>query len=228
MSRILPPDPSGDPNASPASGVSRRAFLQSASAATVVAGATSTPNVSPQGASADSKTYAKGTHEIVLKINGQERRVRVEPRTTLLDALRESAELTGTKKICDRGACGGCTVRVDGEIANACMMLAFDAVDHELQTIEGVANGDTLHPLQSEFVACDALQCGFCTPGMVMSGLACIERRGQPTAEQIRADLSGNICRCGTYGRVFEAVENAAVKMNAKPARRSGQGGVIR
>ena len=119
-------------------------------------------------------------------------------------------DLTGAKKICDRGACGGCTVLVDGQPVNSCLMLAMDAVGSELRTIEGLSNGDNTHPLIQNFVKCDALQCGFCTPGMVMSSIACLEKRGKPTAAEMRQDLSGNLCRCGTYGRVMEAITQTA------------------
>jgi aerobic-type carbon monoxide dehydrogenase small subunit (CoxS/CutS family) len=160
----------------------------------------------------DGETFGPGRHEIELSINGAPASLAVETRTTLLEALRDGLDLTGTKQICDRGACGGCTVLVDGQPVNSCMMLAFDAVGQEVRTIEGLASGDALHPLQQAFVDCDALQCGFCTPGMVMAGIACIERQQAKSRAQIAHAMSGNLCRCGTYGRVFEAIEQAAVK----------------
>jgi aerobic-type carbon monoxide dehydrogenase small subunit (CoxS/CutS family) len=124
--------------------------------------------------------------------------------------LRDGLDLTGAKKICDRGACGGCTVLVAGLPTTSCMMLAMDAVGQPITTVESLSDGDQVHPLVQNFVSCDAMQCGFCTPGMVMSSLACLQRRGQPTAAEMRHDLSGNLCRCGTYGRVMEAIERTA------------------
>ncbi len=197
------------------SGFSRRSFLKGASVAAVGTGlatealADAAPTdglIREDGVT----TVPKGALEITLRVNGEDVAVTVEPRTTLLDALRDRAGLTGTKKVCDRGACGACTLLLDGKPANSCLTLAWDAVGREITTIEGLADGENLHPVQQAFVECDALQCGFCTPGMVMSSVACLQKHATPTPEQIRHELSGNICRCGTYGRVFEAVANAA------------------
>ena len=183
----------------PDHGVSRRSFLKgSAVAGIATTGITAATKAAAGPPLPD--TFGPGDHEIMLSVNGQQKRVKVETRTTLLDALRDRMDMTGAKKICDRGACGGCTVLVDNQPVNSCLMLAMDAVGTELRTIEGLSNGDDAHPLVKNFVTCDALQCGFCTPGMVMSSLACLETRGQPTPEQMRQDLSGNLCRCGTYG----------------------------
>ena len=193
----------------PRHGVSRRSFLKGSAAAgiattglTAAAAAAAAP-VRPQ-------SFGPGEHEITLKVNGQDRTLKVETRTTLLDALREGLDLTGAKRICDRGACGGCTVLVDGEPINSCLMLAMDAVGRAVQTVESLSDGDKVHPLVQSFVHCDAMQCGFCTPGMVMSSLACLNKRGQPTYEQMQHDLSGNLCRCGTYGRILEAFGRTA------------------
>lgn len=193
----------------PDRGVSRRSFLKGSAAAGI---ATTGLTAASQAAAAppEPQTYGLGEHDLTMLVNGQERTVKVETRTTLLDALRDRMDLTGAKKICDRGACGGCTVLVDGEPANSCLMLAMDAAGAEIRTVEGLVQGDTAHPLVNNFVTCDALQCGFCTPGMVMSSLACLEKRGRPTPEQMRQDLSGNLCRCGTYGRVMEAIDQTA------------------
>ena len=188
---------------------SRRAFLKGASAAAVT-GAAVAAATTQDPAPTRAEAFAPGEHEIALTVNGERRTARVATRTTLLDTLRDRLDLTGAKKICDRGACGGCTVIVDGITVNSCLMLAMDAVGREITTIESLTQGDKVHPLVQNFAACDAMQCGFCTPGMVMSSLHCLQHRGQPTRAQIRRDLSGNICRCGTYGRIFEAVERTA------------------
>jgi xanthine dehydrogenase YagT iron-sulfur-binding subunit len=189
------------------SGVSRRSFLKGTAAVGIVTtGITATvPSAPPRP-----QSFGPGEHEIALLVNGKERKLKVETRTTLLDALRDGLDLTGAKKICDRGACGGCTVLVEGEPVNSCLMLAMDAVGHAVQTVESLTEGDKVHPLVQGFVRCDAMQCGFCTPGMVMSSLACLQKRGQPTYEQMQHDLSGNICRCGTYGRIMEAIDRTA------------------
>jgi len=148
--------------------------------------------------------------EIEFTLNGKATRVKVEPRTTLLDALRDRLGWTGTKRVCDRGACGACTVHLDGKTVNSCMTLAIDAAGREVRTIEGLANGDALHPVQAAFVKHDAQQCGFCTPGMVMSCVALVESTKNPTDEQIRRAVSGNLCRCGTYPHVFSACREAS------------------
>ena len=186
---------------------SRRAFLKGASVAAVTGSVAGTLTAaSPKTA----QVYGPGNHPIQLKINGQLQDVSVEPRSTLLDTLRDRLDITGAKKVCDRGACGGCTMLVDGQPVNSCMMLAFDAVGTEITTIESLSDGDQVHPLIQNFVDCDALQCGFCTPAMVMSSYACLQKHGKPSMEQMRQDMSGNICRCGTYTRVFEAIQRTA------------------
>jgi len=187
-------------------GFSRRSFLKGSAVAGIATTGITAAVTAPRGP----QSFGPGEHEILLHVNGQDRKVKVETRTTLLDAVRDGLDLTGAKKICDRGACGGCTVLVDGDPVNSCLMLAMDAVGRQVQTVEGLTEGDKVHPLVQSFVHCDAMQCGFCTPGMVMSSLACLQRRGQPTRPQMRHDLSGNICRCGTYGRIMEAIERTA------------------
>ncbi|MFN6144794.1 MAG: (2Fe-2S)-binding protein [Planctomycetota bacterium] len=190
----------------PDRGFSRRSFLKGSAAAGVATSGLAAAPAAPAGPT----TFGPGLHEIELRINGKARKVEVETRTTLLDALRDGLDLTGAKKVCDRGACGGCTVLVDGVTTTSCMTLAMDAVGSEVTTVESLTDGDTVHPLVQNFVQCDAMQCGFCTPGMVMSSLSCLQRRGQPTVAQMQQDLSGNICRCGTYGRVMQAIQRTA------------------
>jgi aerobic-type carbon monoxide dehydrogenase small subunit (CoxS/CutS family) len=158
---------------------------------------------------------------LTLKVNGAPRTVTVEPRVTLLRALRNHLDLTGAKEVCDRGGCGACTVLVDGEAVCSCLMLAADAVGREVTTVEGLGSPDKLSPLQAAFVECDALQCGFCTPGFVVAGTALLRRNPDPSLEEVKQALAGNLCRCGTYGRVFEAVQKAAkAQAKAKGARK--------
>src|SRR6201985_2018978 len=148
---------------------------------------------------------------ITLNINGIRRSVALDdPRVTLLDLLRERLLLTGTKKRCDRGQCGACTVLVDGRRINSCMALAVSLDGADVRTIEGVARGDELHPLQAAFIAHDALQCGFCTPGQIMSAIGLInEGQAGDDPERVREALSGNLCRCGAYKGITEAVLEA-------------------
>ncbi|RFB80335.1 (2Fe-2S)-binding protein [Methylovirgula sp. 4M-Z18] len=148
---------------------------------------------------------------ISLTVNGQQRVIELDdPRTTLLDLLRERLDLTGTKKGCDRGQCGACTILADGKRINSCLALALSYDGADLVTIEGVANGDTLHPVQAAFIAHDGFQCGFCTPGQIMSAIGLIaEGQAGDDPERIREGLSGNLCRCGAYNGIVEAVLEA-------------------
>jgi xanthine dehydrogenase YagT iron-sulfur-binding subunit len=148
--------------------------------------------------------------DIVLQVNGRRIPLTVEPRTSLLDALREQAGLTGTKKGCDRGACGACTVHVDGRRMNACLMLAVRSQGRAITTIEGLALGDELHPMQAAFLEHDAFQCGYCTSGQIMSAVALIEEGHGGSDAEIREYMSGNICRCGAYPNIVAAVRHAA------------------
>ncbi|GAA5039329.1 hypothetical protein GCM10023259_004940 [Thermocatellispora tengchongensis] len=156
------------------------------------------------------ETLAAEPVEISLRVNGRERTLSVEPRTTLLDALRERLGLTGTKKGCDQGACGACTVLVDGRRVNSCLTLAVMQRDAEITTIEGLARGDELHPVQRAFLECDAFQCGYCTSGQIMSAVALIEEGHAGSPEEVREWMSGNICRCGAYPNIVAAVRQAA------------------
>ncbi|HNL28069.1 MAG TPA: (2Fe-2S)-binding protein, partial [bacterium] len=139
--------------------------------------------------------------------------LRVEPRWTLAEVLRDHLHLTGTKTGCERGACGACTVWMNDKTINACLTLAVDAIGSEITTIEGLSDGMSLHPLQQAFIEHDALQCGFCTPGMVMSCAALLRDNKNPSIEDVKDAVSGNLCRCGTYNHVFEAVQSAAKNM---------------
>jgi aerobic-type carbon monoxide dehydrogenase small subunit (CoxS/CutS family) len=147
---------------------------------------------------------------IALQINGVTHTLQTEPRTTLAEALRGPLGLTGTKIACNRGACSACTVWLDGVPVCACMLLAIEVGARRVTTIEGLAQGETLHPVQQAFIDHDALQCGYCTPGMVMSCAALLERTPMPTADDVRSAISGHICRCGTYPHVIEATLAAA------------------
>ncbi len=160
-----------------------------------------------QGISATAEPEAM---TIILQINGAARTLRVEPRMTLAEALRGPLGLTGTKIACDRGACSACTVLIDGSPICSCMMLAIDVGARGITTIEGLADGDTLHPVQQAFIEYDAVQCGFCTPGLVMSSAALLARNRQPNADDVREAISGHICRCGTYPHVVAATLAAA------------------
>ncbi|MBA2409202.1 MAG: (2Fe-2S)-binding protein [Gammaproteobacteria bacterium] len=147
------------------------------------------------------------THSIQLEINGAAHALDVAPWTTLLDLLREHLDLTGTKKGCDHGQCGACTVLVDGRRINACLSLAIMQDGASITTIEGLADGDTLHPLQRAFVEHDAFQCGYCTPGQICSAVGLIDEGHAQTRDDIRELMSGNICRCGAYPNIVAAIE---------------------
>ena len=200
--------------------ISRRSFLKGVGTGTVAA--TVAPSVLIGGEkNADAQEGdAVASATIQLNINGKPYQVEVEARTTLLTVLRDgidtsgnNVDLTGAKLICDRGECGGCTVMVDGKPIYACMMLAMDAQDKQITTVEGLADGDDLHPVQEAFIQHDALMCGFCTPGFVVSSAALLSENAKPTLEEIKVGLSGNTCRCGTYPFIFDAVKTASKKM---------------
>lgn len=182
----------------------RRTVLKATGAAAAALGAT--PATTADAAPASTVD----TVDIVVKVNGVEHRLTVEPRVTLLDALRERLELTGTKKGCDRGECGACTVLADGRRIKSCLTLAVMRQDAEITTIEGLAANGRLHPLQTAFIRRDAFQCGGCTPGQIMSGVACIEEGHAGSADEIREWMSGNLCRCACYANIVAAVQDAA------------------
>jgi xanthine dehydrogenase YagT iron-sulfur-binding subunit len=148
--------------------------------------------------------------KVTLKINGRERALEIDPRTTLLDALREHLHLTGSKKGCDHGQCGACTVLVNGRRINSCLSLALVHEGDEITTIEGLARGDQLHPVQAAFLEHDGFQCGYCTPGQICSAIACIREGHAKSDAEIREFMSGNLCRCGAYPNIVAAVKTAA------------------
>jgi xanthine dehydrogenase YagT iron-sulfur-binding subunit len=213
-------DDSHDRN-NPVPPLTRRAFIKGAGAAAAVAGLIGVrPNVSaadtdssdspPEGVA---ERLGPGAENIDLKINGAIRKLAVEPRLTLLEALRDRLGLYGAKLVCGRGACGACTVHLDGYPVTSCLILAVDARGHEITTIEGLGTAGQMHPVQAAFVASDALQCGFCTPGMVMSVVAALNHNPAPTLDQVKQAVAGNTCRCGAYPHIFKAALAAAAQL---------------
>ena len=192
-------------------GITRREFLKGTGA--VITGAAMLDQAIPaaEGAPAAATGGAKsGELRILLHVNGTKRAVQVEPQMTLAEVLRGPLDLTGTKIGCDRGACSACTVWLDSTPVLSCMTLAVDVGERKIVTIEGLARGDRLHPVQSAFIARDAVQCGFCTPGMVMSCAALLERNPDPSRDEVKAAIAGHLCRCGTVPHVLDAVLDAA------------------
>ncbi|MGD0635762.1 MAG: (2Fe-2S)-binding protein [Beijerinckiaceae bacterium] len=199
--------------------VSRRSFLRGSAVTTagvsIMDAAFSVAGHAEVAQSNGPPAAGPGPAPIVLTINGVAQTLSVEPRMTLAEALRGPLGLTGTKIACDRGACSACTVWLDGMTVCSCMLLAIDVGTRSITTIEGLALGETLHPVQAAFIEHDALQCGFCTPGMVMSCAALLERVPEPTDEDVRAAISGHICRCGTYPHVVAATIAASKSRKA-------------
>ena len=196
---------------------SRRTFLKQASGllgASVVStswlGRAAEPPVSSQTNAAPA-----GMLNLNLRVNGVDHAVTLETRVTLLDALRDHLNLVGTKKGCDHGTCGACTVHIDGKRTLSCLTLAALAQGREITTIEGLAQGETLHPVQQAFIDCDGFQCGFCTPGQVMSATACIQEGHTHSDDEIREWMSGNICRCAAYPNILDAIKQAAAGKTA-------------
>ena len=191
-------------------GLSRRTLLVTAAAASLAFA------ILPRVARAASGEtgVAPGAMErtITLNVNGKAMKVAVDPRTTLLDALRERMSMTGTKKGCDHGQCGACTVHLDGRRVNSCLVLAMQAEGQKVATIEGLAKGDALHPVQAAFIEHDGFQCGYCTPGQIMSAVACIQEGHTKSDDEIREWMSGNLCRCGAYPGILAAVKEASAK----------------
>ena len=198
----------------PLHGASRREFLATATVLTVggslllegcqhTPAAADAPGTTPPPAMAP----AAGDTEVTFTLNGDKRTVKVDPRTTLLDALRERMALTGTKKGCDYGQCGACTVLVNGRRELSCLSLAVMHQGDEVRTVEGLAQGESLHPMQEAFLSCDALQCGYCTPGQIMSAVGLLSEPCGPADADVREAMSGNICRCGAYTNIVDAIE---------------------
>lgn len=196
----------------PKTNFSRRGFLKGAgvTAATTVLESASALAREAKDALHHDQTVGPDAVPVKLSINGREHTVTIEPRYTLAETLRDNLGLTGTKVVCDRGSCSACTVWIDKTPALACMTLAIDTVGRQITTIEGLSHGDTMHQVQAAFVKHDAMQCGFCTPGMVMSCAALLERTPNPDLNDVKRAVSGNLCRCGTYPKVFAATLDVA------------------
>ena len=205
-----PVDPKPEP-----SGFSRRGFLKGAGLTVAAAGLATDSAYGSAVGSEQVLIHDIEPKTVAVQINGKKTAIEALPSTTLLEALRGDLSLTGAKVVCDRGACGACTVAVDGRTVNACSTLVFDVAGKSIDTIEGLETDGKLTPLQENFITYDATQCGFCTPGMLMSCTALLSKNKSPDREAIQDGISGNICRCGTYQNIFEAVE-ATAKGEAK------------
>jgi xanthine dehydrogenase YagT iron-sulfur-binding subunit len=203
----MPDDPRSGPKEP-----SRREFLRNtggSAAAAVIAGYAPVPSAAqndPRTADAEGPT-TEGTLPVTLRVNGKDRQLRVDPRTTLLDCLRETLSLTGTKKGCDHGQCGACTVHVDGRRVLSCLSLAQMHDGEEITTIEGLGTPEALHPMQAAFLAHDAYQCGYCTSGQIMSAVALLKEPCGPDDAAVKELMSGNICRCGAYPNIVAAIQ---------------------
>src|SRR5215471_2797061 len=203
-------------------GVSRRNFLKSTSLALTIPLVAGGEN-EVKAAGADVPILGPGNVNITLDINGAPKQVSVEPRVTLLDALRIDLDITGAKRVCDRATCGACTMIVDGKPVYSCTVLAIEAQGKSITTVEGLMTGDNLHPVQQAFIDNDAQQCGFCTPGFVVASKAFLDKHPNPTPEEVQRGLGGNLCRCGTYMGIRAAVLQAAQNSpQEKGGRRHG------
>jgi xanthine dehydrogenase YagT iron-sulfur-binding subunit len=191
--------------------VSRREFLKGAGV-TGLASAVTAAGVAEVDAQTGVRVIGPGDVPVTLMVNGKRLDLRIEPRVTLLDAIRNRADLTGNKRVCDRGACGACTMIVDGRTVYSCSTLAIEVQGKQIRTVDGLATGAAMHPVQQAFCDVDALMCGFCTPGFVVATVALLEKHPNATPEQMRKGLDGNICRCGTFVRIMEAANMAKAK----------------
>ena len=196
------------------SGLSRRGFLKGAG---LTAAGTAMANTGLMGMTGadleEAKEIGPEAVSVKLKINGEFRHAIIEPRATLAHTLRDHLRMTGTKVVCDRGSCSACTVWIDGKPVNSCLTLTLDVGDREVTTVEGLSKNGQLHPVQRAFVDHDAAQCGYCTPGMIMSAAHLVENKSNPTLEDVKHAVRGNLCRCGTYPHVFKATLEASKKM---------------
>src|SRR5260221_2377960 len=198
-------------------GVSRRDFLKTAGISSLATAAVTAAGVAEVDAqTAGARALGPGDVPVSLMVNGKRLDLRIEPRVTLLDAIRTRADMTGNKRVCDRGTCGACTMIVDGRTVYSCSTLAIESQGKQIRTVDGLANGATLHAVQQAFCDVDAMMCGFCTPGFVMATVALLEKIPNPTEQQIRHGLDGNICRCGTFVRILEAANAAKGKVVAR------------
>lgn len=193
-------------------GLSRRGFIKGAGLSTAGSVLLSSEVFAIGYEEEKGKELGPDAMTIQMKVNGRVRSLSVEPRTTLAAALRDHLELTGTKVVCDRGSCSACTVYLDGKPVNSCMMSVFDVGDKEVTTIEGISKNGDLHPVQEAFIEYDASQCGYCTPGMVMSCVNLLDNNPNPTLQDVKKATRGNLCRCGTHPHVFKAALAAAKK----------------
>jgi xanthine dehydrogenase YagT iron-sulfur-binding subunit len=198
----------------PNSGVSRRGFIRGVGLGTGAIGSgVLAPDALAEPQAAAGRAVGPGAVPITLRVNGKQHKVSLEPRVTLLDALRNDLDQTGAKRVCDRGTCGACTVIMDGKAVYACTVLAIDAQGRDIQTVEGLSAGNRPHPVVTAFVKHDAQQCGYCTPGFVMASKAFLDKNPSPTYDQVKEGLGGNLCRCGTYVGVRQAVLEASKEM---------------
>jgi xanthine dehydrogenase YagT iron-sulfur-binding subunit len=195
----------------PANRVTRRSFLSRLGATGLAVAAppgfAATPAPAPPLADAIEGTHTEGVVTLTLKVNGESHALRLDPRTTLLDCLRENLALPGTKKGCDHGQCGACTVHVNGRRVNACLSFAVMHANDEITTIEGIGQPDHLHPMQAAFIEHDGYQCGYCTSGQIMSAVAVLKENVGPTDADVKQAMYGNICRCGAYSNIVAAVQ---------------------
>lgn len=193
-------------------GLSRRGFLKGVGGGVV--GTAVLSSIKPSRAAEKyGDVVGPEPASISMTVNSAKKTLQVDPRVTLLDALRDHLSFTGTKRVCNKGQCGACTVILNGRTVLACSVLAIDADGATVETIEGLAQGDDLHPIQKEFIKNDALQCGFCTPGFIISSVVLLRSNPSPSMDEIKHAVSGNLCRCGTYPHVFKAVDDAAKAM---------------
>jgi xanthine dehydrogenase YagT iron-sulfur-binding subunit len=192
--------------------VSRRSFLSHLGAAGIAATASpllGAPTSPPASSAQDTVTSVEGTVAVKLRVNGEDHHLQLDPRTTLLDCLRENLNLSGTKKGCDHGQCGACTVHVNGRRVNSCLSFAVMHPNDEITTIEGIGQPGHLHPMQAAFVEHDGYQCGYCTSGQIMSAVALLKEPVGPSDEDVKQAMYGNICRCGAYPNIVAAVQHA-------------------